>query len=54
MRAWKDAPASPAEPARCDTLSMAFSAWVQERGHRLVNLDNEDDAGHDALANGAA
>lgn len=50
----KDAPASPAEPARCDTLSMAFSAWVQERGHTLVNLDNEDDAGHDALADGAA
>lgn len=46
-------PRPPAGPARCSALLMAFSAWVQERGYTLLDLDNKDDAWHAVLVKSA-
>ena len=40
-------PESPPEgPARITKTLLAFDAWLSERGHRLVGVDNDDDAFH--------
>lgn len=42
-----DGPAGPPfGPARCSAGLLAFSAWLEARGYRLVDLDNGDDAWH--------
>ena len=42
-----DSPAGPPfGPARCSASLLAFSAWLEARGYRLVDLDNDDDAWH--------
>jgi hypothetical protein len=42
-----DGPAGPPfGPARCSAGLLAFSAWLETRGYRLVDLDNDDDAWH--------
>jgi len=39
-------PGPPFGPARCSAGLLAFAAWLSERGYRLVDLDNQDDAWH--------
>lgn len=39
-------PGPPFGPARCRATLLAFAEWLQARGYRLVDLDNEDDAWH--------
>lgn len=42
-----DGPAGPPSgPARCSAGLLAFSSWLEARGYRLVDLDNDDDAWH--------
>ena len=42
-----DGPAGPPSgPARCGAGLLAFSSWLEARGYRLVDLDNDDDAWH--------
>ena len=36
----------PFGPARCRAGLLAFAEWLQARGYRLVDLDNQDDAWH--------
>lgn len=36
----------PFGPARCSATLLAFAEWMGERGYRLVDLDNQDDAWH--------
>jgi hypothetical protein len=36
----------PFGPARCSAGLLAFAGWLQGRGYRLVDLDNQDDAWH--------
>lgn len=36
----------PFGPARCTATLLAFAGWLQARGYRLVDLDNQDDAWH--------
>ena len=39
-------PGPPFGPARCSAGLLAFAHWLQPRGYRLVDLDNDDDAWH--------
>jgi hypothetical protein len=39
-------PGPPFGPARCRAGLLAFAHWLQPRGYRLVDLDNDDDAWH--------
>jgi len=39
-------PGPPFGPARCKAGLLAFADWLQPRGYRLVDLDNDDDAWH--------
>ena len=39
-------PGPPFGPARCRAGLLAFADWLQPRGYRLVDLDNDDDAWH--------
>lgn len=39
-------PGPPFGPARCTTTLLAFAGWLDARGYRLVDLDNQDDAWH--------
>jgi hypothetical protein len=36
----------PFGPTRCSAGLLAFASWLQARGYRLVDLDNQDDAWH--------
>ena len=36
----------PFGPTRCSAGLLAFASWLQTRGYRLVDLDNQDDAWH--------
>jgi len=39
-------PGPPFGPARCRATLLAFAGWLDARGYRLVDLDNQDDAWH--------
>lgn len=39
-------PGPPFGPARCSATLLAFAGWLDARGYRLVDLDNQDDAWH--------
>lgn len=46
LEAFDGPPGPPFGPARCTAILLAFATWLETRGYRLADLDNEDDAWH--------
>jgi hypothetical protein len=46
LRDFDGPPGPPFGPSRCRAGLLAFADWLQPRGYRLVDLDNDDDAWH--------